>query len=240
MLASWVTILLSDVVIVVSERDYLDAPVLFSRKKLVLIKNGISPFDFLDTKDARTKLSKQQHIPIEAPWILALGELHTNKGFDLAIQALPETLKEYPNAVLVIIGEGEERAKLEKLILELHLSEHVFLLGFISEPRRYLKAADVFIVSSRKEGLPYALLEAGMAGLPVIATNVGGIPEVIDSGDTGLLVLPNDIAGLSRAMKEVLRNRTFAERMGMNLEAKIRKDFSEETMLAQTVETYFS
>ncbi|KKP31654.1 MAG: Glycosyl transferase group 1, partial [Candidatus Woesebacteria bacterium GW2011_GWE2_31_6] len=104
--------------------------------------------------------------------------------------------KKNNKAVLEIIGEGEERQNLENMASNLGISDSVVLKGFVDNARSLLSGFDIFCMPSRSEAMPYALLEAGLAGLPVIATSVGGIPEIIESGINGILVPVEDAEAL--------------------------------------------
>ncbi len=237
--ASWITICLSHIVIVVSQCDMETAPVLFSRRKLIHIANGIPPFPLLTRAEARAELA------VYAPellsynrWILMNSELHPNKGIDVAIRALAMLVAEHPESALVVMSEGQEHIRLTELAASLGISSHIFLLGFVKDARTKLLAGDIFLMPSRKEGLPLALLEAGLAGLPVVASDVGGIPEIIQHGKTGLLVPPKDPAALAAAIASLLRDPSRAEHLGASLHDRIASEFSEEEMVARTFSTY--
>lgn len=237
--ASWLTILLSHAVIVVSELDYRTAPVLFSRRKLHLIYNGVTEFPLKAREEARRFLAPA--IPDLArcsKWILIPAELTRNKGIDIAIHSFAGVSTNVDDAALVIVGEGGEREQLVQLIGSYRLEKRAFLLGFVPDIRQYLNAADIFLMPSRKEGLPLALLEAGHAALPVIAGNVGGIPEVIGHGKNGLLIAPDDIDALADALTRLLTNRAEAEKLGKELQKTVRENFSEEEMLTKTAALY--
>ncbi len=103
---------------------------------------------------------------------------------------------------------------------------------------QYLKNFDIFVLPSIKEGLPYLILEAGLAGLPVVASNVGGIPEIIESGKEGLLVPPANPEDLAKAIKKLIDDKTLRENLAKNLNEKIRKEFSLEKMLKETIFLY--
>jgi glycosyltransferase involved in cell wall biosynthesis len=156
----------------------------------------------------------------------------------VAIAALKEVLPLYPSTSLLIMGEGETRLALEKQISELELTHRVFLLGFISDSRSYLSAADVYVMPSRKEGLPLALLEAGLVKLPVIASAVGGIPEIIKNGENGLLIASNDVSALASALCALLADPEKAQRMGEELYNHVQKEFSETRMVSETIAAY--
>ena len=116
--------------------------------------------------------------------LLSIGELHKNKGYDLFIPYLKDLVQ---NFIYLIISDGEEKENLQKIINENNLQEKVYLLGRIDEAYKYIKSADVFILQSRTEAFPYVLLEAGLAQSYILASNVGGISEIIIDNETGLL-----------------------------------------------------
>ncbi|OGZ97159.1 MAG: hypothetical protein A3G49_05910 [Candidatus Sungbacteria bacterium RIFCSPLOWO2_12_FULL_41_11] len=172
------------------------------------------------------------------PTITLLGcitEFTKNKG----IRYLIESVKELPNTVhLTLIGGGEERGQMEKFAKDLEVSKRIHFLGFKDGAAKYLKAFDIFVFPSIKEGLPYALLEAGIAELPIIATNVGGIPDIIDDGENGLLVEPKNPAALAEAIKKLLENKETREQFGQKISQKIKTEFSFEKMLEKTKNLY--
>ena len=112
------------------------------------------------------------------------------------------------------------------------------IISGVPNASRYLKNFDIFVLPSLKEGLPYVILEAGLAGLPVIASNVGGIPEIIENGKDGLLVPPADPKELIKAIKKLIEDKTLRENLAKNLHEKITKEFSLEKMLRETISLY--
>ncbi|MBX4200486.1 glycosyltransferase [Candidatus Parcubacteria bacterium] len=230
----WITILLSHKTICVSDklkRDIEHMPGV--KKKLVVIKNGIEEFQVLPRHEARERLVPGMKNSTKL--IGTLSELHHVKGLDIAIRGFSEIKDE--DALLVILGEGEEHLSLENLIESLELQNKVFLKGYTPEARQYLPGLDIFTLTSRSEGLPYSLLEAGNMGLPVVATRVGGIPEVIESGVNGILIPPEDSPALYVALKSLLKDKEKRETLGKNLENSIKK-FSTENMVTQTLKLY--
>ncbi|MCK6462537.1 MAG: glycosyltransferase family 4 protein [Candidatus Pacebacteria bacterium] len=112
------------------------------------------------------------------------------------------------------------------------------IISNIPNAARYLKNFDIFVLPSIKEGLPYVILEAGLAGLPVVASNIGGILEIIEDDKNGLLVPPADPEALARAIKKLVEDKTLRENLAKNLHEKITKEFSLEKMLSATVAAY--
>jgi glycosyltransferase involved in cell wall biosynthesis len=236
---SWWTITLSHAVIVVSNFDYRNAPVLFSRHKLHVVYNGVAPFALLPRVKARQELIKKAPTLSETvPWLVMPAELHTNKGIDLAIEALARLSLTHPDMALVVLGEGDERETLLQRARECGVSDRVFLLGFVPDARQHLSAADLFLMPSRKEGFPLALLEAAHAALPVVATRVGGIPEIVEHEKNGLLTTPNDVAELATSIDRLLKDPDEARSLGIALQATVREKFSEGNMLTETFSLY--
>jgi len=139
----------------------------------------------------------------------AIGEATKNKGHKYLIEAS----KNFPDIKLNIISN-------------------------IPNASKYLKNFDIFVLPSLKEGLPYVILEAGLAGLPVIASNVGGIPEIIENGKEGLLVPPANPEELAVAIKKLIEDKTLRENLAKNLHEKIQREFSLEKMLKETISQY--
>ncbi|CAN5676365.1 glycosyltransferase family 4 protein [soil metagenome] len=238
-IASWLTVAMCHVTIVVSEYDMRNAPVFFSKRKLHVIRNGIQSFELIPRAQARAEIiALSPGLTADSLWLLMNAELHPNKGIDVAIRALAELAPTYTNLVLVVMSEGQERERLPALARSLGIASKVFLPGFITDARFKLLAADIFLMPSRKEGLPLAILEAGIASLPVIASRVGGIPEIIQSSKNGLLVGPNDALLLANAIQSLLSDRELAHTLGISLHEKVATEFTSERMTAETFKTY--
>jgi glycosyltransferase involved in cell wall biosynthesis len=244
---SWLTVMFAHKTITVSFRDTVDGQkMLWSKGKVVMVHNGIRKPEFIERTSAQNQIKDMARkngveIPKNSFLIGAIGELHKNKGYEYMLRAFSIARKNrnFPYR-LIIIGEGEEREKLKGLIRELDLEADVCLLGYVKDAPTFLAAFDAFTLSSIKEGLPYVIIEAGYAGLPVVATNVGGVREIIEDMKSGILVQtrkPDDIAeGLSMLAKEPEKIRVF----GLNLKEKVERDFSIEKMVAKTIEVYKS
>lgn len=231
--ASLLTMLLCHRTITVSHFDTLLSPI---KLRSYTVHNGIRPIDCLPRHEARREICARAQIPVDAFIFGAMSELHVNKGIDILIEAayLVDTIH------IVVMGEGEERPALEKLIKELSLEDRVHLIGFVDNSSRYLKAFDAFVLPSRKEGLPYAVLEAGMAEVPVIAAAVGGVPEIIVDQVCGDLVHAfNDLA-LAESLKEFTENPNTLRHYSEALKERVRKYFNFDDMVRRTAEIYES
>lgn len=237
MIAYWITFLFSTKVIAVSKglRDQVrDWPFVFH--KFVIIHNGIGTIEFLPRENARKMLIPDA--PPSAYWVGTIAELHHIKGLDYAIRAMAVIAQKH-NALFAVIGEeGEERAKLEGLIRELDLSSRVFLLGRRENAASYLRAFDYFLLPSLSEALAYAVIEAGSAGLPTVATRVGGIPEIVDDMRSGILIWPKQPKEIVNAIDFLIGNPEKARAFGETLRGDVNSRFSVQGMITEVEKIY--
>ncbi len=234
--AIWLTIIFSHKTICVAKNtkgQINNWP--FIKNKLTVIHNGIRQIDFLSQNAAREEIASMVK---ERTIIGSIAELHKNKGLDFLIRAMALLGQVRNDVALVIVGNGEEKENLDKLAKKLGVDNKIYFAGFKKEAAKYLKAFDIFVLSSRTEAFPYALLEAGLAKIPVIASRVGGIPEIIDNEKDGLLVPPGKPAEIERALRFLIENPTTAKNFGQRLEHKIKKEFNLEKMLEETIKIY--
>jgi len=230
--ASLVTLLLSHAVITVSEFDGYHSPLSL---KTTTIHNGVDAEVFLSRPDARARLA-QLGVHTDSLLVGTIAELNKNKGIDILLKAFSKT----KNCSLVIIGDGEDRMMLEALTANLKLESRVHFLGFIDNAATLMKAFDVFVLASRKEGLPYVILEAGEAEVPVIASMVGGIPEIIEDQLSGVLVPAYDTEALAHALNELLTSTNSRTHLAMRLKEKVSRGFGLRGMVQKTKSVYES
>lgn len=242
-LAQWATALLCHKIIALSGAVYGQAMYFpFSRKKIFFTEQGLRPETFLPRKEARKELisalNKTSVGGGEFPgtWIGCVAELTKNKGLIYLIEAISR-LSAF-DFRLLIIGEGEDRQKLQTQISKLKLQNKIFLLGFLDNAAKYLKAFDIFVLPSLTEALGYALIEAGQAGLPAVATKVGGIPWIIKDGESGILVPPKNPEALANALKRLLADEGLRKQMGKKNYGLALRKFSFEKMLQETIDIY--
>ncbi|PIP55815.1 MAG: hypothetical protein COX06_01265 [Candidatus Zambryskibacteria bacterium CG22_combo_CG10-13_8_21_14_all_42_17] len=222
---AWLTILCTHKTISVSEKIKKDMerwP--FTKNKLVVIHNGMSRFNLAQRENGSFTVG-------------TIAELHRIKGLDILLIAWNKFIKKH-QAKLVIIGEGEERKNLENMAQKLGISDSVIFKGSVDNARSFLSNFDIFCMPSRSEGMPYALLEAGLAKLPVIASAVGGITEIIENGQNGILVEPEDAETIFSSLILLTEDKDLRERLGTNLKASIEEEFSFENMVLETFKLY--
>lgn len=237
---STLIVILAHRTIAVSERLKRDMRIL--HKKITVIHNGIAPVHKLDSDEARRGLvERAETLPdVHGLWLGTIAELHPVKGLDTAIAAFATIAQEIPTAQYIIIGEGHERARIAALIRKHALERRVHLIGFVPRAARYLRAFDVFVLPSRSEGLAYVILEAGLASLPVIASRVGGIPEIIESDAYGTLVPRDDADALAQAMRTLAGDAGLRSRLGTALHDRVAEQFSLDKMVRMTSAEYDS
>ncbi|PIQ92099.1 MAG: hypothetical protein COV70_01390 [Parcubacteria group bacterium CG11_big_fil_rev_8_21_14_0_20_39_22] len=243
-LLSWITVLLCDRTIVVSQDDedkILKFKLPFVSKKIILIYNGIRVKRLSGKARARDMLGIEKTSFV----VGSVSELTTNKGLTYAIDGFKELLEDNEvrqttkSAIhFVIIGEGEMRGELEKKVASYGLSHRVSFLGYTDDAFMLLKGFDVFLMSSLKEGLPYSLLEAGAAKLPIVATEVGGIGEIIEDRHSGFLIGPQKPGEIKEALKSLLLDSKRSKEFGKKVYETISENFLMGDMVDKTCEIY--
>jgi glycosyltransferase involved in cell wall biosynthesis len=170
-------------------------------------------------------------------YLLGIGRFVPVKGFDIAVDAMPDILKSMPGSVLVLLGDGPERSALEAAARDSGVYEQLMFIDARQEVVPYICAADLLLAPSRNEGMGRAIVEAMSLGLPVVATRVGGIPDVLADKKSGLLVPPENPHALARAVLELLDN--LERRTSFGQSGKKRAEqFSLETMESLLLELY--
>ncbi len=241
---TYLTVVFSHKTIIISKkelRQVKDWPL--TSGKFKMIHNGTNHINFLDREEARNILLEKIGIKPENEimWVGTISELTRNKGLKYAIKAikkLKKSLEHNWNGIFVIIGSGEDRGYLESIIQKKGLEKNVFFAGFVEDAPKYLKAFDVFLLSSVKEGLPYVLLESGLAENAIISTEVGGIAEIIDDMKNGLLIKSKSKKEIANALNFYIKNEDSRIEFGRKLKEKIQKKFNVNTMIEKTLKLY--
>ena len=200
-------------------------------RRVHTIVNGIDARAYVRGSDARRRLRAEFSIPDDAPVVGLIARLTAAKDHVNLFDAFLRVRGTHADARLLLVGDGELRAELERAVRQRNLSGAVVFAGRRDDVADVLSALDVFVLSSATEGLAVTLLEAMAAGLPVVATRVGGNPEVVVDGDTGRLVPPRDPAALAAAIGELLSDRARARRMGERGAERARGRFGIDEMV---------
>lgn len=232
-LFSWLTVLLSHHTICISEYDRRGIRWMpFIQRKLVVIRNGIRTTSYIPRAEARAMLVDRARHEKDV-WLATIAELHPNKNIERALDAVQLYNQSHKQKIFYcVFGGGELANKLAGRI------DNQLLLGFIPDATRYLSAFDVFLLPSLKEGVPYAILEAGLAGLPVVASDVGGIPEVLAETADGYLVNPQSVEDIMRGLTEATCGISSPHSSKKRLSEIVREKFSQSDMLKKTFMLY--
>jgi glycosyltransferase involved in cell wall biosynthesis len=228
---SWLTMLFSHLTIVLSDKEFKQA-LLFPgvKNKIRLVPLGIKPITFVSVDGAKQALAKaigMDFVDFYKKNIVAtIAELHPNKGLPYLIEAMKTVVTQQTNTICLIIGDGQDKDSLTELIKSNNLSDKVFLTGRVDNASDYLKAITVFVLPSLKEGLPYTILESGMASLATVATTVGGIPEIVEDMKSGILIQPRNSKELAHAISFMIEHPEERKRYGNALKERVNEKYS--------------
>lgn len=233
--ASW-----KDVIIVNSQHNF-DLALqrrIAPASKLKLIRNGVdvSRMQFLARKEARGEFLRMAGIAVDEDLFVVgtVANFYANKGIEYLIECAALVAKTHPETLFVIIGDGPLRSLIEEKVEALRVSSNVKLLGAIPEARKYFKEFDLFVLSSVKEGFPWTLLEAAAAGVPIVATAVGGVPEFVENERTGLLVEAKNPGKLAEAIKKLIENSDMRKRVTREALSRLEQEYSLQTVLQKS------
>ena len=214
----------------------------------MLVADGVPPdrtvtvHEGIDLDHVRSAPAVNVHeafwLPHRAPVVGNVAALVPHKGQRHLIEAAHLVIQQMPDVRFLILGEGELRDSLERLVREHHLEKHVFLPGFRTDVLGCMKGFDLFVMSSVTEGLGTALLDAMACGKAIVGTRTGGIPEVVEDGETGRLVPPRDHAAMAQAILNMLADDEQRRRMGEAGLARVQARFTVERMVAETAAVY--
>ncbi|MGE0456257.1 MAG: glycosyltransferase [Vicinamibacteria bacterium] len=215
--------------IVNSRASAREATAAVPRERVVYVPNGVA-------KPPGTQEAPSARPPGQL--VACVGQLTPEKGHRFLIEAWPEVARRHPDARMVLAGEGPMREVLLARIRALGIQESVVLSGFDPHPGKLLEAADVYVQPSLSEGMPNAVMEAMSLGLPVVATAVGAVPDLIEHGSSGCLVSPADAGALTSALDALLDDVPKRRRLGAAAARRMRSDFSVATMVDATLAVY--
>ncbi len=203
-------------------------------ERIAVITNGIIPLSIENR--IKPEVRKEAGMGVDDLVLVSVGRLVYQKAHEVLVASMPDVLEEFPNAKAWIFGEGPLRVDLQSQVERLGLSNSVKLPGKSEHIARYLAGADIFVLPSRWEGLPIALLEAMSAGLPSIATKVEGVDEVLVEGEHGLFVPVENPEALARAILQLLRHPETRARMGAAARMHVSKNYTVDRMCSQYLE----
>lgn len=226
---------------VVVSRSIYDALIYhgIESRRIDLIHNAVEINDNQEPESGKFSLASL-NLPSRAITLVAAGRLVWAKGYEDLINALEIIIKEDQRVYCLIAGEGELYETLDAQIRKLGLAEHVFLLGYLprKEVLSLVKDSNIYVMPSRSEGTPIALLEAAALRKPILATSVGGIPELLENGEECLLVPPHDLFELVKGIRILIGDRFLADRLAENAYQRVIRDFNVNAQALATIQSY--
>jgi glycosyltransferase involved in cell wall biosynthesis len=222
--------------------DIVRTTLMSSPNKVVTIYNGIDVKAFMDSDLTREEVRTQLGLKDKDAFVYGtVGRLVETKGQAVLLRAFARVNAKYPKSWLVFAGKGRLESELRALSAELNIHERVLFLGYRNDIPNVLKSYDAFVLPSIAEGLPGALLEAMTTGIPVIASRVGGVPEILNNPDLGTMVSPHSVDELASAMN-VLYKMPEEQRykIGKSLKERVLEGFSKEKMVSTIAAEYLS
>lgn len=222
-----------DEIVVVAEhgRRYLILEEGFLSCRIRKIYNGVDSEAFSNKSEIRRDILRSLGLREYTRIIGVVARLDPIKNHAGLLKAMIKVSSVFPQAALLIIGDGPLRTKLEEQVSEMDLKKSIIFLGSRSDIPKLLNIMDVFVLPSLSEGLPLTLIEACAAGKPIVATAVGGNPEIVENGVNGLLVPSEDVEALSAAIIAILSDKRKAQQMGVKSWERFKEFFTVETMV---------
>jgi glycosyltransferase involved in cell wall biosynthesis len=213
-----------------------------NQSKIVTIYNGLDLKTFDEKKDV-AKIKKGLSIKNEDIVIGTIAKLQPKKGIHILLDAAAPIIKKFPSIKFLIVGddadtEGAYLKKLKSLAQQLNITEHIIFSGYRDDIPQIMEIIDIFTFPSFSESFGRSLLEAMAASKPIIASNVGGIPEVVVDGETGMLVPPGNSTGLTAAISYLLEDKNLRKEMGLKGRKRVEKLFTMEKNV-QAIETLY-
>jgi len=200
--------------------------------KITIIYNGVDLERFQAAPDSSTRAT-WRHIwglPENTPVVAGVGRLRQQKNFPLFLRVAREVLREIPQAGFVIAGEGPEKQDLEILAQDLGIASQVHFLGYVSDMTELYAGVDLLLMTSLSEGTPLTVLEAMAMGVPVVATRVDGMAEVLEDAVDAFLVSPGDLSALAHRTCRLLQDQALAQRFSQAGREKVRGHYSAVSM----------
>ncbi len=209
----------------------------FPFNKVISIPTGVGEEFFRVTKNPQAKT--RYGLAPETPVITNVGILRSVKGHEVTLNAVKIVIEHFPDAKFLIVGNGPAKKRLENMACDTGIAKHVVFTGFIENIPEVYSISDVAVLSSWSEGLPQSMLQAMAAGVPVVATRVGGVPEVVIHEKTGLLVDAGDYNALARGIIRILENPGVALDFAKNARELVKREHPTSHML-NNIESLYS
>ena len=207
----------------------------FPEGRTVVVRNGVDLTHY--SASGNGNRGKDDDMPVTSEYnVLCVARLSTEKRIDTLLEAMAKVLRKMPRCKCTIVGDGPLKENLLQKAEELGLSDSIRFIGHVDEVRPFYEAADLFVLSSAKEGLPLVLLEAMAFAVPCIATNVGGNAEVIAHDETGLIVEPGNPEELANAILDLIANADLRRQMGEQGKKRVQYHFNVNNTMARLSE----
>ena len=207
--------------------------------KVITLYNGVDISRFKNTDASKIAKTKQAlHLPLNSKVIITVAVLREPKGIQFMIRALPAILEQCPDVHYLIVGDGEHGSILTDLVAGLAIKNHVTFAGHRTDIPNLLICCDIFVLPTLKDALPTVLIEALAADRPVVASDVGGVPEIIENGVNGLLVAPGDPSKLAEACLRILKDNDLSRQIVLAGSKTVRQRFNIDTQIEQLSRMY--
>ncbi|MCP4366420.1 MAG: glycosyltransferase family 4 protein [Planctomycetes bacterium] len=218
-------------------RDYLERGIA-GNEKFTVIPSGVDTDKFPGCRIDRDKMKGELGLPKDVPIVGIIARLAPEKGHDLCLDAFPQLIDAFQGALLIIVGKGALEDDIRKKISRLRLDASVVMLGHRTDIPEIIQILDVAVQPSFMDANTRTVVEAMLCGVPVVATDAGGIPEIVKHEETGLLVPPGDAAALARAITRLLKDEDLRVRLAEEAYRRIRQTHSLQTMIDNIFRLY--
>lgn len=193
------------------------------KEKIVLIYNGIEVPKNLSSAGSQTRKE----------WVIGtIGRLHRQKGVDIFLHAAKEVLNQYPQCKFLIAGDGPEKENLKLLAQRLGIQSQVVFHGWVQPSSDFISSLDIFVLTSRWEGMPNVILEAMAFQKPIVSSAVGGVTDLLENQKEGLMFQPEDVQSCAQSIKTLIENEQLRKQISLSAYEKVRKKFSLEQMIS--------
>lgn len=206
--------------------------------RITKIPSAIDPQRFVPKPEIRDRLRAEFGFTPDHKVLAMVGRFRSEKGHDILLQAAPAVISAHPTVRFLLLGAGSDQQQAQKLVAKFGLENHVLLPGFRKDIPDCLQAADYYVQPSRSEGLGTGVLEAGASGLPIVASRVGGIPDIICTRDHGTLVEPENPDAFAEGILSMLSQPDRARSQGETVKTHILKEFSLIRLIERTLQLY--